>query len=125
MSDETKRINEAIQHEINDSGSISLIAFMANQEKRGKVNDLDYAEVRGYRSGLKVALEIIDRMLAEMEDDDENCTEPTADVQEVKHGKWIIEKRNNIGYTHEASIDEFGNPFVKKIHYTDFVYRCN
>lgn len=65
-------------------------------------------------------------IVANSEDSGIKCKDiPTADVQEVKHGKWIVEERNNIGYTHKASIDEFGNPFVKKVHYTDLVYRCN
>lgn len=59
-----ERFMNNLEYEINKQVDGFHIAFMLNQYKQGNMTDEDCIEIRGYYKGLKVAREMMQRVIA-------------------------------------------------------------
>ena len=54
-----------LDYEIGQQTSPSFLGFMLSMQNKGHVSDGDLAELKGYRKGLSVAKEIMERIIRE------------------------------------------------------------
>ena len=60
-----ERFTNALEHEIKNGKSPFHFMFLAKNHEVGNVTDEDLIEIRGYYKGLKVAREMLQRIIAE------------------------------------------------------------
>lgn len=63
-----ERFIKTLEYEISKQAEPTRFAFIAKNYKKGNVTDEDLIEIRGYYKGLKVAREMLQRIIAEEEE---------------------------------------------------------
>ena len=67
------RFRRKLDNEILNQKSVFHFNFMLDNYAKGNINDEDLAEVKGYYSGLKVAREMLQRIIEEQKEIEGYC----------------------------------------------------